>query len=76
MHRNKLSVALTLALAGMITSACASDHASDDDAENFGLRDFGLQVEKRLRDKSEKLFGIEEPLGASAPATVGAYRTL
>ena len=76
MHRNKLSVALTLALAGMITSACADDHASDDDAKNFGLRDFGLQVEKRLRVQSEKLFGIEEPLGASAPATVGAYRTL
>ena len=70
-HNKKLSVALTLALATMITSACADDHASDDNA-----RDFGLKVEQRLRDQSEKLFGIEEPLGASAPATVGAYRTL
>ncbi|HSD95917.1 MAG TPA: alkaline phosphatase PhoX [Sulfuricaulis sp.] len=37
--------------------------------------DFGIQVEKLLKEQSEKLFGVEKPLGASAPATVGAYRT-
>ena len=70
MHSNKLSIAITLALAGMATSACANDH--DKDFE----RDFGLKVEQRLKAQSEKLFGIEEPLGASAPATLGAFRTL
>lgn len=37
--------------------------------------DFGIQVEKLLKEQSEKLFGVEKPLGASAPATVGDYRT-
>lgn len=66
MQHNKLSIALTLALAAMATSACAGDHE----------KDFGLKVQQQLKAQSEKLFGIEEPLGASAPETVGAYRTL
>jgi hypothetical protein len=37
--------------------------------------DFGRFVEKQLQDRSEKLFGVEQPLAASAPATVGNYRT-
>ena len=37
--------------------------------------DFGIQVEKLLKEQSEKLFGVEKPLKTSAPATVGAYRT-
>lgn len=37
--------------------------------------DFGSFVEQQLKTKSEKLFGFEKPLAASAPATSGAYRT-
>ena len=37
--------------------------------------DFGSFVEKQLKSRSEKLFGVEKPLTASAPATSGAYRT-
>ncbi len=37
--------------------------------------DFGLKVEKLLKAQSEKLFGVEKPLEASAPPTVGPYRT-
>ena len=37
--------------------------------------DFGNFVEKQLKSKSEKYFGIEKPLAASAPATSGAVRT-
>lgn len=42
---------------------------ADDD------RDFGRFIEQQLKARSEKLFGIEKPLDASAPATNGAYRT-
>ena len=38
--------------------------------------DFGRYVEQQLKAKSEKLFGVEKPLDASAPATAGAYRTV
>jgi hypothetical protein len=37
--------------------------------------DFGSRVEQLLKAQSEKLFGVEKPLGVSAPATLGAYRT-
>ena len=37
--------------------------------------DFGSFVERQLHSKSDKYFGIEKPLAASAPATSGAYRT-
>lgn len=37
--------------------------------------DFGAHVEQQLKAKAEKLFGIEQPLSTSAPATTGAYRT-
>ncbi len=29
--------------------------------------DFGLEIEQRLKAHSEKLFGVEQPLEASAP---------
>ena len=37
--------------------------------------DFGSFVDKQLKSKSEKYFGVEKPLAASAPATSGAVRT-
>jgi hypothetical protein len=37
--------------------------------------DFGIQVEKLLKEQSEKLFGVEKPLETSAAPTVGPYRT-
>ncbi len=63
MQRNKISLALTLALAGMTGTACA---------ETF---DFGLSVQQHLATNSKMLFGVAAPLDASAPATSGAYRT-
>jgi hypothetical protein len=47
-------------------------HAAQADNDT----DFGLKVEQLLKAQSEKLFGVEKPLGASAPPTVGPYRTL
>ena len=58
----KLSVALSLAIASLSGAACAD------------TADFGLTVQQMLETKSKKLFGVEHPLGASAPATTGAYR--
>lgn len=69
MQHNKLSIALTLALAGIATGACAHDNEKNE-------KDFGLKVEQQLKAQSEKLFGFEQPLDASAPETIGAYRTL
>ena len=66
MHPTKLSLAMTLALAGVATSACAHDFD----------KDFGMKVQQQLRAHSETLFGVDQPLSESAPATVGAYRTL
>lgn len=56
----------TLALAAAVFSPLAV--LADDDM------DFSSFVEQQLRAKSEKLFGVEKPLEASAPATSGAYR--
>jgi Bacterial protein of unknown function (DUF839) len=55
-----------LALAAAVLSPLAV--LADDDM------DFGSFVEKQLKSKSEKYFGIEKPLAASAPATSGASR--
>jgi len=38
-------------------------------------RDFGQRVEHQLKAQSQKWFGINQPLDASAPPTAGAYRT-
>jgi hypothetical protein len=48
--------------------AAAGTALADDD------KDFGSQVEHLLKAQSGKLFGIDRPLDASAPATTGAYR--
>ncbi len=37
--------------------------------------DFGEFVEKKLHNKSKKLFGIKKPIKESAPPTEGDYRT-
>ncbi|MFN3750505.1 MAG: alkaline phosphatase PhoX [Thiobacillus sp.] len=37
--------------------------------------DFGAHTEQLLKAHSMQLFGIVQPLGESAPATTGAYRT-
>jgi len=44
--------------------------------ESHGDDDFGLNIERQLNAKSTKLFGTGKPPGASAPGTVGPYRTL
>jgi secreted PhoX family phosphatase len=63
-HKVKTSVfATTIAVLGMSAGAVLAD---DVDSGSF--------VEKQLKHRSEKLFGVEMPLEASAPATAGAYR--
>jgi hypothetical protein len=57
----------TLALTAAVLNPLAV--LADDDM------DFGSFVEQQLKSKSEKLFGVEKPLAASAPATSGAVRT-
>lgn len=57
-----------------VLTACggmAGPVVADDSAH-----DFGAHVERQLHAQSEKLFGFEKPLQASAPATSGAYRTV
>ena len=44
-------------------------------AEDEDSHDFGARVEQRLRNSSMHWFGIQGPLGSSAPPTTGAYRT-
>jgi hypothetical protein len=57
-------LATTIAVLGLSAGAVTADDG-----------DFGSLVEHLLKSKSEKLFGVEKPLEASAPATVGNYRT-
>lgn len=57
---------LAVALAATVTPLAAQ---ADNDT------DFGLKIEQLLKAQSEKLFGVQNPLKASAPPTVGAYRT-
>jgi hypothetical protein len=56
-------LATTVAVLGLSAGAVTADDS-----------DFGSFVEKQLKNRSEKLFGVEKPLEASAPATSGAYR--
>ncbi len=58
---------LTLAVAAAALSS-GSALARDD-------MDFGLKMQNMLNDRSQQLFGVHEPLAASAPATTGAYRS-
>lgn len=62
----KKAAAAGLAVALMAPAARSSD---------FGGEDFGTLIEQLLHSKSQQLFGIGQPVGASAPATVGNYRT-
>jgi secreted PhoX family phosphatase len=57
-------------LAVAMATACAPLAVQADESA-----DFGLKVEQLLKAQSEKLFGVQNPLKASAPPTVGAYRT-
>lgn len=66
-----------------LTNAIADDDRSAPGAwfswgsdESHGDDDFGLNIERQLNAKSTKLFGTGKPLGASAPGTVGPYRTV
>lgn len=58
---------LTLAVAAAALSS-GSALARDD-------TDFGLKMQNMLNDRSQQLFGVQEPLAASAPATTGPYRS-
>ncbi len=62
MYRHALHP-LALALTGLL-AATATQAA-----------DFGLQAEQHLHANAMALFGVAQPLTASAPATSGAYRT-
>ncbi len=57
-------------LATLVTSSIFPGASLADDA-----KDFGLQVEERLKNQSNRYFGVQKPLGDSAPPTVGPYRT-
>jgi hypothetical protein len=57
------------AVAGVLGALVSGPALADDDE-----RDFGLDVERQLSARSEQLFGIDRPLGESAPPTTGAYR--
>lgn len=61
---NLSAVVLGLAAAGILAAPVRADE-----------QDFGQGVAHQLEAQSEKWFGIGQPLEASAPATVGAYRT-
>ena len=44
-------------------------------AEDEDSHDFGARIEQRLKNSSMHWFGIQGPLGPSAPPTTGVYRT-
>ena len=60
------AVAKVSLAAAMSTAAWVPVHAADD---------FGTSVEQLLRTNSMYWFGVQAPLGPSAPPTSGAYRT-
>lgn len=68
MKRKPSLVPCVLAVA--MSTACAPLAVQADEGA-----DFGLKVEQLLKAQSEKLFGVQNPLEASAPPTVGPYRT-
>ncbi|NOT54463.1 MAG: DUF839 domain-containing protein [Deltaproteobacteria bacterium] len=57
-------------LATLVTSSVFPGASRADD-----VKDFGLQMEERLKDQSTRYFGVQKPLEDSAPPTVGPYRT-
>src|SRR5262245_58099462 len=60
------AVAKVSLAAAMLVTQWIPAHATDD---------FGTSVEQLLRDNSMYWFGVQAPLGPSAPPTSGAYRT-
>lgn len=66
-----LSAAQVSLAAAMLAVPALPALADDEDSNDFGAR-----IEQRLRNSSMHWFGIRGPLGPSAPATSGAYRTL
>jgi len=67
-----LSAAKVSLAAALLTVPALPVQADDDD--NNG-NDFGARIEQRLHRSSMHWFGIQGPLGPSAPPTTGAYRT-
>ena len=61
-HRTQLAAAVTLAVFSQVSLADRP-------------KDFGAWVQHQLHAHSERLFGIKEPLDASAPETAENYRT-
>jgi hypothetical protein len=60
------------ALVLCVASVTANCYADDYHAKN----DFGKKVEHLLKKQSNRLLGIKKPLGQSAAATSGAYRSV
>jgi hypothetical protein len=70
MMKLSLSAAKLSLVAAMLAVPAIPAQADDEDTHDYGAR-----VEQRLRNSSMHWFGIQGPLGDSAPATTGAYRT-
>jgi Bacterial protein of unknown function (DUF839) len=64
-----------LLLTALSVSSLALYAFADDDDERSHWKDFGQFVEQALKANAEQIFGINRPLNASAPLTVGPYRT-
>ena len=65
-----LSAAKISLATAMLAVPALPVYADDEDSHDFGAR-----IEQRLRNSSMHWFGIQGPLGPSAPATTGVYRT-
>lgn len=63
------SAKISLAMA-MLALPAIPAQADDEDSHDFGAR-----IEQRLKNSSMHWFGIQGPLGLSAPPTTGDYRT-
>ena len=64
-----LAAKISLATA-MLALPALPAHAEDEDSQDFGARS-----EQRLKNSSMHWFGVQGPLGPSAPSTTGDYRT-
>ena len=68
----RMSASKVLLAAAMLAVPALPVYADDDEDSH----DFGARIEQRLRTSSMHWFGIRGPLGPSAPAATGAYRSL
>ena len=68
----RMSASKVLLAVAMLAVTALPVYADDDEDSH----DFGARIEQRLRNSSMHWFGIRGPLGPSAPATTGAYRSL